>query len=113
MRYNSHKALSDEFVSQMLKELNIYQAKNSTTVLPDCLSEKSVKNLYLTLISQKDLSQSSQEMVLYLLKAKNLHKEAFDFASQQADSELTKFYKAEALLNLKLKSGTSYESAVK
>jgi len=59
MRYNQHKSLSDDFVSQMLKELNIYKAKSAMGVLPQSFSEKSAKNLYLSLIKAKDLSQSS------------------------------------------------------
>lgn len=38
MRYNQHKSLSDSFVSEMLKELNIHQSKSSTGVLPTAFS---------------------------------------------------------------------------
>ena len=41
-----------------------------------------------------------------------MHAEAFEFASNQPDSELTQFYKTEALLAMKMKSGMSYSKAV-
>ena len=35
--------------------------------------------------------------------------EMYDFADSQPESELTKYYKTEAMLGLKMKSGASYE----
>ena len=59
------------------------------------------------------LSQPTNELILHLLKASGQHKEVFDFAQRQDQSELTDYYKSEALLNMKLKTGTSYDAAVK
>ena len=111
LRYNDHPIEANQFVNTMIEELNIFKNKNDR--LPESFTEKAVRDLYLKLSSSSvELEQPTQEFVLYMLKNKGLYKEAFDFASQQKESELADYYKSEALLHMDLKKGQSYLAAV-
>jgi hypothetical protein len=55
---------------------------------------------------------ATSELLMFLLKSKGLNAEIFDLCCQQPDSELTAYYKSEALLGMKLKRGTTYSKAI-
>ena len=112
LRYDKHSAQEGSaFVNQMLKEISTYQSKHNS--LPDSFTEKAIRDIYLKLSDSKlKLSQPTKELILHLLKARGMNKEVFDFAEMQEQSELTDYYKSEAILNMKLKSGTSYADAL-
>jgi hypothetical protein len=104
LRYdNLSSQEGQQFVNEMLKEISTYQGKHHGS-LPDSFSEEAIRDIYLKLSDPKvKLSQPTKELVLHLLKAKGLNNEVFDFANMQEQSELTDYYKSEAILNMKLK----------
>jgi len=66
-------------------------------------------------LSPIKLGGATSELILYLLKSKGMNAEIFDFCCNQNESapaELLAYYKAESLMGMKLKRGTTYAQAV-
>ena len=63
-------------------------------------------------LSGSELSSPMNELILFTLNRKEMHKEIVDFVSQQKNNnDINKYYLAESLLQSKLK-GKSYSEAL-
>lgn len=74
---------SEIFAENMLRHLRAYQSKNNGA-LPQSFSTKAVKNLYLRKRTTEDFKlerASTDELLLYVLKAAKLNEEVIDFCS--------------------------------
>jgi hypothetical protein len=111
LRFDSIPDASNEYVTRLLQSLREFQSSNNNA-LP--FTDSQVKKLYLRL-SQLKLGGATSELILYLLKSKGMNAEIFDFCCNQDESapaELIAYYKAESLMGMRLKRGTTYGQAV-
>jgi len=104
--------MEDAFFSELMQQLSGYALKNQNN-LPGSFTENNLSDLYLRLkLSGSELSPAMNELLLFTLNRKQMHKEIVDFCSQQKNnSDINKYYLAESLLQSKLQ-GKSYSEAL-
>jgi len=94
-------------VNKLLQGLREFQSNNNNE-LP--FTDSQIKKLYLRLQGLK-LGSATTELILFLLRSKGMNAEIFDLCCTQSESapaELLAYYKAESLMGMKLKRGTTY-----